>query len=657
MTINANEATTASAAKDIDPDAVTTRVRAWEASLNKAAKRSALPTLAVSLAACGSDDSAGVTAEEVQTIVNAALAAQDEGLTAQEVQSIVDTALAAQDEGLTAQEVQSIVDTALAGQYGGAVVLTRLSENVVGTENDDYFIAPIAGAVTGDTIDGGDGFDTLEVFTFRNGSVIASNIEKFVLSVDEVSSRGGKDFSMAGFDDALEEIHLQYKTADRGIDLNEVQNNPQIHLYGPLRGDEPHDISWAEGAISEGDEINVTLHSWFSNNDYVVEGGLILGGVHELAETFTLNVMPLSFDVERPSAFKLYNGNSYENITTFSTFNITGQGSIFVIIEQSADWGSSPYLNNVTTFDFSENSGGVELFLEYGSVSTAFTMIGSSGNDVITVEERANEGVRDISLGDGNDTLVLRDEEGDYIINGGAGSDTVDYSGVGGLDSDTGITVDLSNQGTATSDVQAGDTDVGTHDFVDIENLVGTPGIDTLSGGAESNTLDGYEGDDTINGKGGVDRLIGGDGQDTLTGGAGNDTFVNLNIDDNDTDSITDFTTAEDDIELSVADLNALTQENTFSAGDTLGVDAGAFLQIIETDDVGAATVTATGIKGTLIYDSNTGNVIFDASGDTTYTDDGSTGFTDTNSDDIIFATLGSGGIDAIVAADFTLVA
>jgi len=87
---------------------------------------------------------------------------------------------------------------------------------------------------------------------------------------------------------------------------------------------------------------------------------------------------------------------------------------------------------------------------------------------------------------------------------------------------------------------------------------VGTPGPDTLKGGARPDLIDGGDGNDVIDGGGGGDTLVGGAGNDTiqggrggdlLTGGAGNDTFlVSGHVTDAEAsvDRITDFTHGED---------------------------------------------------------------------------------------------------------------
>lgn len=82
-----------------------------------------------------------------------------------------------------------------------------------------------------------------------------------------------------------------------------------------------------------------------------------------------------------------------------------------------------------------------------------------------------------------------------------------------------------------------------------IENAVGGQGRDLLVGNSADNSLQGQAGDDVIAGGDGADTLIGGAGDDTLYGEEGSDLFVFAN--DGSTDTIADFTTGEDTIDLS----------------------------------------------------------------------------------------------------------
>jgi hypothetical protein len=79
--------------------------------------------------------------------------------------------------------------------------------------------------------------------------------------------------------------------------------------------------------------------------------------------------------------------------------------------------------------------------------------------------------------------------------------------------------------------------------------LNGKSGDDTINGGNGDDVLYGNRGNDTLMGSNGNDVLIGGLGKDTLTGGRGSDRFV-YNAFNEGTDTITDFTTNQDILDL-----------------------------------------------------------------------------------------------------------
>ncbi len=108
----------------------------------------------------------------------------------------------------------------------------------------------------------------------------------------------------------------------------------------------------------------------------------------------------------------------------------------------------------------------------------------------------------------GNDTLT-GDTENDTLI-GGIGDDT--YTGGGGID-----TADLSGAASALNvDLLAGTgSGEGADTFATVENVIGSPGNDSLAGDGQANVLQGAGGDDTLAGLGGNDNLQGGPGTDT----------------------------------------------------------------------------------------------------------------------------------------------
>jgi len=143
------------------------------------------------------------------------------------------------------------------------------------------------------------------------------------------------------------------------------------------------------------------------------------------------------------------------------------------------------------------------------------TMAGDAGNDTLA----GGLGVDNLNGGDDNDFLIASDVDGQDTLNGGNGVDTADYFGATG-------DVALSNDGLANDTAEA--DNIG----VDVENITGGNGNDTISGNAANNVLRGGGGDDvigglggndTVNGQSGNDSLSGGDGSDVISGGSGND--------------------------------------------------------------------------------------------------------------------------------------
>lgn len=157
----------------------------------------------------------------------------------------------------------------------------------------------------------------------------------------------------------------------------------------------------------------------------------------------------------------------------------------------------------------------------------ALTVVnGTSGNNVLD----DTLGWTHVIAGAGNDTIVangmmfLVDPNAD-IFDGGSGEDTVSYangawewqSGIFAL----GVDVDLA-VGSAHRKWVGGSL-VTPDILISIENVMGSPGHDTLRGTDGANKLWGNGGNDLIFGRGGNDYLFGGDGNDQIWGGTGND--------------------------------------------------------------------------------------------------------------------------------------
>ena len=143
------------------------------------------------------------------------------------------------------------------------------------------------------------------------------------------------------------------------------------------------------------------------------------------------------------------------------------------------------------------------------------TLEGGAGNDMLYGGALFDSLVG----GDGDDTL--RGGASGDRLNGGAGSDTASYAGSGSAGI-AGVNVDLARaQAQTFYNAKGGDAELDV--LVDIENLVGSDGMDTLTGSDEENRIEGGRSDDTLIGNAGDDTLQGGLGNDSLEGGAGAD--------------------------------------------------------------------------------------------------------------------------------------
>ena len=145
------------------------------------------------------------------------------------------------------------------------------------------------------------------------------------------------------------------------------------------------------------------------------------------------------------------------------------------------------------------------------------TIDGLGGNDTIT----ALNGNDFLTGGTGDDKVYAAG--GDDLIFEGLGNDFID--GGTGIDSVTygtmtvGVTVDLA---ITTSQ----NTGAGLDTIINVENVNGGMGANTLYGNALDNRLTGGNSNDYLNGRDGNDWLHGAGGNDLLFGGAGDDNLI-----------------------------------------------------------------------------------------------------------------------------------
>ena len=135
-------------------------------------------------------------------------------------------------------------------------------------------------------------------------------------------------------------------------------------------------------------------------------------------------------------------------------------------------------------------------------------LAGNAGNDTI-----ADGGGSDaLTGGTGNDLVMASADAAADRFNGGAGTDTIDYSSA-----EQNLALDLATG-------HASGADIGNDAIVEFENVIGGAGDDTISAGPSSASIAGGCGDDALTGGAGDDVLAGDAGNDTIADGGGSDT-------------------------------------------------------------------------------------------------------------------------------------
>ena len=238
-----------------------------------------------------------------------------------------------------------------------------------------------------------------------------------------------------------------------------------------------------------------------------------------------------------------------------------------------------------------------ELFLKVFAGNDRFDL--SEGDDIAFGQGGADKmfgnGGKDFLIGGtGNDSLSgglgddgLEGGTGADKLLGGGGFDTAFYSGeAAGQLIDLGLKTKQANGDTLNS----------------IEALVGSKFGDLFTAAATGSSLFGEAGSDTLLGRKGADILDGGLGQDRLAGDAGKDTFVfDVAAGINNSDLIGDFKSGTDKIALSAAIFGKLPLVGGHLAPS-------AFVS-------GTSVTAAQDASDRLVYNKNTGVLLFDADG------------------------------------------
>ncbi|MEO8700935.1 MAG: calcium-binding protein [Kofleriaceae bacterium] len=355
---------------------------------------------------------------------------------------------------------------------GGAAFATAVG--VFGGAGDDV----IRGGDGADSLDGGDGNDT-----FTTGAVADGN--------DTMVGGAGTDIA-----------DYSTRTAVLTLSIDAVAND-------------------GEGAETDNIGTDVETVKGGSNNDTITGSAgpdTIFGGAGNDTITGGLGADVLNGDAGDDTFLEgavTSGGDTFNGGAGIDTVSYAARGvAVNVNIDGVALDGESGELDKVQ----------VDVENLIGS-TVGDVLVGSASDNVID----GGAGNDTISGGLGNDTLkgsagndTLNGDAGDDTfnegtatsgndtINGGAGDDTVDYSG-----RTNDLTVTLAP---GTPSGESGEADVLA---IDLENVLGGDGDDSITGNASDNQLEGGVGVDSLFGLAGDDVIDGNAGADIINCGTG----------------------------------------------------------------------------------------------------------------------------------------
>ena len=240
----------------------------------------------------------------------------------------------------------------------------------------------------------------------------------------------------------------------------------------------------------------------------------------------------------RGGADELYGGDGNDTIYADSDDTVIdgGAGSDRVIVRGNNDFSIDMAASNVERVDGAagndtiDASGMTDAARQYGNDGDDVliggagndTQRGGAGNDRIFGNDGndriyGDAGADELYGGAGNDTIYA--DSDDTVIDGGAGTDRIIVQGAGDF------VIDMAASSVERVDGAAGNDTIDASGMTDAARQYGNDGDDVLIGGAGNDTQRGGAGNDRIFGNDGNDRIYGDAGADELYGGAGNDTI------------------------------------------------------------------------------------------------------------------------------------
>jgi Ca2+-binding RTX toxin-like protein len=518
------------------------------------------------------------------------------------------------------------------GGAGNDTVTGNAAVNVlIGNAGNDT----LNGGSGNDTLTGGEGSDSLIGGTGNDNYLFATALLGQTDVITELSGGGTEflDFTSLSAGDGLS-INLASTTTALGGHANRVINLASAGTTTPLEnvtGGAGNDNITGNAAsnVLTGNAGNDTLVG-NAGNDTLTGGegsDILIGGAGNDAYIFatvlaaqTDSITELSSGGTDTLNFSALGSTDPLNIDLTSTTTALGSHTNRTLVLGAS--GQAAQLENVTGGAGNDNlTGNASVNLLTGNAGND-TLRGNGGNDTLT----GGAGSDTLAGGSANDLYVFAAAsslEADTVIE--LSNDGVDTLSFSGLNTTTGVTINLASTSTALGAHTNRTLSLGVSgQAAFFENVTGGSGADNITGNAADNVLTGNSGNDTLSGNGGSDTLTGGVGSDTLAGGAGNDLYVFAAATASETDTVAELSNDGTDT-LSFSGLGSSTgvTVNLASATTSLGSHTNRVLNLgssgqaafFENVTGGAGADALTGNAADNVLTGNSGNDILTGNG------------------------------------------
>ena len=527
-----------------------------------------------------------------------------------------------------------------ASTAGGTIDLVALNANDGATSTGTLTIEASISNVTG---------TTLTVGALQNVVITGDEDVTFtgvVTAASVVASASSGIITMTGLTSGVATV-----TTGGGADAITVNDAATDHVVVTNAGNDTVTVTATQnGSFVTGagnDTINVD-----DTGSYVVNAGVGNDTVVVSGDADAIMVGGDGTDILRVDATAQLHDNTNTAISGFETLDLDAALTL-----SAAQWA------NNTTMNISSSSGTPTLTLRSAGTETTgitidasgltadagvtatITIAGTAFADTLTgsvlgetfTQTAGNDAIEGGSTGTDTMTLLAASTDVDGsasgdVMNGNAinlGSTAVDEATItAALGNHLGQGATAVAAGTATftfanaTAASAGAVNIAAVQTIGgIENVTGGTGEDYIIGSSANNVINGAGGDDYIDAGDGDDTITGAAGADSLTGGLGADTFVFDNPATSDT--VTDFTTAVDGINISVAAIDVGGALAALLAGDVDGVAgseaalAANVLVVANAAALTGASVAAATDAEELVYITATGALYLNTDGAT----------------------------------------